>query len=230
MRMPAAHCGETSPHTRGELRAGGPQRSTRGKHPRIRGENYRHVAQRKTDGETSPHTRGEPTSPLHWQYGARNIPAYAGRTSVVIRQINESPKHPRIRGENVAPVNGRKSTPETSPHTRGELSACLRVVVRHRNIPAYAGRTSSARLSQSSARKHPRIRGENTKGTVPPAVIMETSPHTRGELRRTMKMSDDLRNIPAYAGRTMKEMKMAPPTRKHPRIRGENSIRMPYLV
>ena len=91
---------ETSPHTRGErfIKAT-PRVSHRnipayagrtlawflrnvayGKHPRIRGENFKHRRVLTMIQETSPHTRGEhsagsaSTSPL------RNIPAYAGRT------------------------------------------------------------------------------------------------------------------------------------------------------
>ena len=53
-------------------------------------------------------------------------------------------------------------------------------------------------------------------------IQRETSPHTRGELAQEASDYADLRNIPAYAGRT--PVVHGPPggTRKHPRIRGEN--------
>ena len=60
------------------------------------------------------------------------------------------------------PFGVERCTPETSPHTRGELCHCALIIC----------------LSQ----KHPRIRGENlSESNVTPKAI-ETSPHTRGEL------------------------------------------------
>ena len=71
---------------------------------------------------------------------------------------------------------------ETSPHTRGELSDLVRDSRTTGNIPAYAGRTNQSDLDATTCEKHPRIRGENQAMLQSLSLLMETSPHTRGEL------------------------------------------------
>ena len=90
--------------------------------------------------------------------------------------------HPRIRGE----------------HPRGRFRDR-----RHPGIiPAYAGSTSSRKMTQASRADHPRIRGE----------------HPRGRFR-------DRRHpgiIPAYAGSTSSRKMTQASRADHPRIRGEH--------
>ncbi len=50
----------------------------------------------------------------------------------------------------------------------------------------------------------------------------ETSPHTRGKRLFAWLVRDGLRNIPAYAGKTVQFSFDASSSEKHPRIRGEN--------
>ena len=70
--------------------------------------------------------------------------------------------------------------------------------------------------------KHPRIRGENWTLYRDRPWVSETSPHTRGELYAMATAAFRLRNIPAYAGRTIEPVDVAGAMQKHPRIRGEN--------
>ena len=54
-------------------------------------------------------------------------------------------------------------------------------------------------------------------------LVLETSPHTRGEPKRLLIKFKKRRNIPAYAGRTQEIANKIQEEKKHPRIRGENN-------
>ena len=92
-------------------------------------------------GETSPHTRGKRLFAWLVRDGLRNIPAYAGKTAIRLTAEQVSEKHPRIRGENYKLPKNHSWKSETSPHTRGKPQRIRRTRHRHRNIPAYAGKT-----------------------------------------------------------------------------------------
>ena len=131
------------------------------KHPRIRGENQVTFLSPSRLPETSPHTRGEPSALRIPKFRTRNIPAYAGRTRLILHVAVYAWKHPRIRGENSGAATRFGLYSETSPHTRGELSHPEPQVLIDGNIPAYAGRTWFRVRCAVATRKHPRIRGEN---------------------------------------------------------------------
>ena len=152
----------------------------------------------------------------------RNIPAYAGRTKT-LKPVEELwAKHPRIRGENVCSRGWCATDWETSPHTRGKRILLIHSLRWLRNIPAYAGKTTSCQKITLGSRKHPRIRGENPSASAEPGIVTETSPHTRGKPFSCLKSECPDRNIPAYAGKTYSTAFQRWVLQKHPRIRGEN--------
>ena len=153
--------GETSPHTRGKrlfawlVRDGlrnipayagktvqfSFDASSSEKHPRIRGENRDNACRDAGYRETSPHTRGKHSFFFRQALVERNIPAYAGKTHDEHASFSSDQKHPRIRGENYKLPKNHSWKSETSPHTRGKPQRIRRTRHRHRNIPAYAGKT-----------------------------------------------------------------------------------------
>ena len=66
--------------------------------------------------------RGKPSDPVARIVGERNIPAYAGKTTLTTSGLVKLMEHPRVCGEND--------------------QAAEVAVPRDRNIPAYAGKTS----------------------------------------------------------------------------------------
>ncbi len=92
------------------------------------------------------------------------------------------------------------------PRIRGESLACL-------------GR-------KWSRWKHPRIRGESYGCPAGQGDLMETSPHTRGKHPECFFRNSYLRNIPAYAGKAARLLRLHLVRRKHPRIRGESVIQL----
>ena len=94
-----------------------------------------------------------------------------------------------------------KSSPGSSPHTRGARDASLSQLAAARIIPAYAGSTPVSPTPARSRQDHPRIRGEHAlhrdgvdvhsgiipayAGSTSPLTDTQTapagsSPHTRG--------------------------------------------------
>ena len=94
-----------------------------------------------------------------------------------------------------------------------------------RNIPAYAGKTTSSRLLSSSCQEHPRVCGENISISVPEASWPGTSPRMRGKRLGQRVIFGKKRNIPAYAGKTNQHQTCLPNDPEHPRVCGENKVR-----
>ena len=72
-------------------------------HPRIRGEHWQTRPAGPTGLGSSPHTRGAQAELVAYLAQARIIPAYAGSTGRVPRDIVGAGDHPRIRGEHQGP-------------------------------------------------------------------------------------------------------------------------------
>ena len=71
------------------------------------------------------------------------------------------------------------------------------------NIPAYAGKTSRKCRKRNSIQEHPRVCGENFSGSQGKGVLEGTSPRMRGKQGREIIAFAKIRNIPAYAGKTI---------------------------
>ena len=76
----------------------------------------------------------------------------------------------------------------------------------------------------SWGKEHPRIRGENASRVRAHVSLPGTSPHTQGKLDKAWDMLLDERNIPAYAGKTIRKNTLTSTKPEHPRIRGENML------
>ena len=133
---------------------------------------------------------------------AGNIPACAGKTGGFRGVPGSNQEHPRVRGENSgAGISGSWAI-GTSPRARGKQRLIHAEPPKVRNIPACAGKTSQRHQQRSHNPEHPRVRGENTSGTISVASSMGTSPRARGKHNGGEPVSCFLRNIPACAGKT----------------------------
>ena len=129
-----AHAGKTVTYFSG--------RRTTKEHPRARGENNTSIKLAANCTGTSPRTRGKRGGGGADFLGARNIPAHAGKTRHQRQGHVEGEEHPRARGENSDLVSGSIFSSGTSPRTRGKPCRTHPHPVRHRNIPAHAGKTA----------------------------------------------------------------------------------------
>ena len=112
-------------------------------------------------------------------------------------------KHPRLRGEDPPSLRLLPCIKETPPLARGRLAGTLRPDRHQRNTPAYAGKT------------------EREDGIVSEAL--ETPPLARGRPAYLPLKQTCFGNTPACAGKTWRRSCATRSTRKHPRLRGEDS-------
>ena len=136
------------------------------------------------------------------------------------------PAHPRSRGENgevgLEPGGGGGS----SPLTRGKQDFGSYPLWEWGLIPAHAGKTAPVQLRAHADRAHPRSRGENGTTFAVNWSAKGSSPLTRGKLATVAAAGAAARLIPAHAGKTSAKCASSPPTRAHPRSRGENRFHL----
>ena len=175
-------------------------------------------------------------------HGLRNIPAYAGKTCAPPLRAYGCWEHPRVCGENVSPTPLAQFEWGTSPRMRGKRLRPALFAIENGNIPAYAGKTEPVRLRNQVDSEHPRVCGETRPCSIMgsnwsehPRVCGEnlhagdkrqvrggTSPRMRGKPELTRRMTRTLRNIPAYAGKTLQLQPDQVILEEHPRVCGEN--------
>ena len=135
--------------------------------------------------------------------------------------------HPRSRGENVDRPREDSRLGGSSPLTRGKQTLDPTRVGVTRLIPAHAGKTSLWLSIRSALRAHPRSRGENLVAQYVGSRDVGSSPLTRGKPELTPLEIDDLRLIPAHAGKTRGQESRHEGSPAHPRSRGENQAAKP---
>ena len=113
---------------------------------------------------------------------------------------------------------------ETPPLTRGRHKANLSASRIRRNTPAYAGKTPWEQRGSLRGWKHPRLRGEDPLNGAGNFPVMETPPLTRGRLENRRTPKRNIGNTPAYAGKTRGGNLGEKVLRKHPRLRGEDTL------
>ena len=166
--------------------------------------------------------RGKRLSGLGPCLSRRNIPAYAGKTDMSFSHDGLLSEHPRVCGENRESVHLVGDLFGTSPRMRGKQKSGRATRRCQRNIPAYAGKTTSLPWLLGLAQEHPRVCGENEIVAFAARETAGTSPRMRGKLLLILPPPNPLRNIPAYAGKT--RLWRSPPEKpqEHPRVCGEN--------
>ena len=171
-------------------------------HPRSRGENFAAVWGTLRDWGSSPLAQGKPPG-----NGRRNR---RGRA------------HPHSRGENTHTMREMTNELGSSPLTRGKPPPPASPAAPPGLIPTHAEKTSSLASSASSARAHPRSRGENCLAVCQSFQYTGSSPLTRGKPRPRATLRRQPGIIPAHAGKTNQSGPPLAQHRDHPRSRGEN--------
>ena len=106
---------------------------------------------------------------------------------------------------------------------RGKLGLLPLSCAAHRNIPAYAGKTFPTPNAGPAPPEHPRVCGENLLIGHARTLGIGTSPRMRGKLSNRRGALLLLRNIPAYAGKTVCRRLLCRRGWEHPRVCGENA-------
>ena len=113
---------------------------------------------------------------------------------------------------------------ETPPLAQGRPRLCVVASVMTRNTPACAGKTDRYGETKEGDPKHPRLRGEDPETKAIGLTIVETPPLARGRLEVDRAEAVRTGNPPACAGKTEAVADRISALRKHPRLRGEDSI------
>ena len=92
------------------------------------------------------------------------------------------------------------------------------------NTPAYAGKTTPLLLEGDLDGKHPRVCGEDPTVNEAGRIFEETPPRMRGRRLRFIRASIPCGNTPAYAGKTLPYHLAKAPSKKHPRVCGEDPL------
>ena len=150
-------------------------------HPRAGGEN---TAMQSLNGSipgSSPRGRGKlevwSEGSLRW----RLIPARAGKTRRILREVRPRQAHPRAGGENAPPLRRTLVPTGSSPRGRGKRMASLPRPAPSRLIPARAGKTFPGWLNRGARRAHPRAGGENGAWLCGCLGLWGSSPRGRGK-------------------------------------------------
>ena len=171
-------------------------------HPRSRGENRVRVLRRSWSLGSSPLTQGKRFGKLVEILDIGLIPAHAGKTPDESGCQAGAWAHPRSRGENSGGCEPPQLPRGSSPLTRGKRT------------------DQTGALTEDRA--HPRSRGENFKHGIEAPLDLGSSPLTRGKRASCGSRIDQLRLIPAHAGKTRSLPDAVTCGRAHPRSRGEN--------
>ncbi len=83
-------------------------------------------------------------------------------------------------GEHLVDYRARRAEPGSSPHVRGALGGTVTIIARGGIIPACAGSTRNANLSNANLWDHPRMCGEHFIEQTDAPRIVGSSPHVRG--------------------------------------------------
>ncbi len=192
----------------------------RGAHPRLRGVDIHRRWPHEIGEGSSPLTRGgrRVGSARGVEHGL--IPAYAGRTILLVWMFADDEAHPRLRGADHASSHFQLSPVGSSPLTRGGLLWDKKFDNGDGLIPAYAGRTRNLKTPYSISWAHPRLRGADSNWRRAMVARGGSSPLTRGGRVLRLLLGLVIRLIPAYAGRTQKGQGGYPTCGAHPRLRG----------
>ena len=205
-------------------------KSSRTVHPRLRGElSFTEALDIKKYG-SSPLARGTQSQAEIEEIIDRFIPACAGNSKRYLSFASFSTVHPRLRGELAATKALLKEPVGSSPLARGTRYAGPYIKLKARFIPACAGNSLAFRSIPFIFSVHPRLRGELETSARRARFITGSSPLARGTHLDVWRNSDNERFIPACAGNSPSS---AHPWRKcavHPRLRGELSIYLIFLI
>ena len=154
------------------------------------------------------------------------IPACAGKTPYGKRLIAPRGAHPRVCGENSIRSERLDRQTGSSPRVRGKLTGEGFIQGLNRLIPACAGKTRALGKVRSAAKAHPRVCGENRLGKITMPYEEGSSPRVRGKPVFRGSLRAGYRLIPACAGKTSRGNGCRARRPAHPRVCGENSIKI----
>ena len=171
-------------------------------HPRVCGENPLLLIIVSGLLGSSPRVRGKQNSGEVTQQPRGLIPACAGKTVGGGMGPVCGAAHPRVCGENSAPLQASSPSCGSSPRVRGKLWVPSSSSRTSRLIPACAGKTRPYRRASDRCWAHPRVCGENPCRCLKHRGSHGSSPRVRGKPSMSKRSPVRVGLIPACAGKT----------------------------
>ena len=175
-------------------------------------------------GGSSPLMRGKRDFVRACDLHGRLIPAHAGKTVPGPARWRVAGAHPRSCGENTRPMGFAAIAAGSSPLMRGKRVEALSEREPPGLIPTHAGKTARSCRLPTRRRAHPHSCGENRPMIAMCAVLLGSSPLTRGKHKEDRISGHGRGLIPAHAGKTHQATCPVPDTRAHPRSCRENNM------
>ena len=190
-------------------------------HPRVRGERGGNVSSDASSVGSSPRARRTLLGNLCARLGDRIIPACAENAHCLCHCAGRDADHPRVRGERPTDLYVIASLIGSSPRARRTLGDNEQLSIDERIIPACAENAVAASGRRSSARDHPRVRGERSVMSIAGRGSTGSSPRARRTPEPETGDAPLERIIPACAENARPPGATSTRRSDHPRVRGE---------
>ena len=174
---------EAHPRVGGENERTRASSSASSAHPRVGGENDIPPSLSPWRMGSSPRGRGKRDNTQQFFPHFGLIPAWAGKTTSILKRWQVYWAHPRVGGENSLSHTHARVTHGSSPRGRGKPSGKRVPRAARGLIPAWAGKTILHRLARCCVAAHPRVGGENYNAGSAHVLHAGSSPRGRGKLR-----------------------------------------------
>ena len=173
-------------------------------HPRVGGEQPPPAPPTAASPGSSPRGRGTDWPDFIHCWMIRFIPAWAGNSLRGYRPQTPRTVHPRVGGEQPAPIRHSAAYSGSSPRGRGTESLHHLLCVCARFIPAWAGNSVAFLGVLGGEAVHPRVGGEQAPSIVVEVMSGGSSPRGRGTGFHMVCHLAPRRFIPAWAGNSQK--------------------------
>ncbi len=198
-------------------------------HPRVRGEQFLVLSALAGIAGSPPRARGAG----HLQGASRSghgiTPACAGSRPDHQGGLIMFEDHPRVRGEQIRRGFQRLPWTGSPPRARGAGRGELGPRVQGGITPACAGSSCTCSPRPTRRSDHPRVRGEQVREPGRCRCGRGSPPRARGAERRPLARAGRVRITPACAGSSSPSLWSRTRSRDHPRVRGEQGARAPYM-
>ena len=192
-------------------------------HPRLCGEKPTHDENIFSWGGSPPPMRGKAWN-LFLNYNSFRItPAYAGKSFQHVESFKINRDHPRLCGEKA--LNGFSFTYllGSPPPMRGKEFEFHLPYLQKRITPAYAGKRTTMRSTQSAIKDHPRLCGEKFLPSAGNSPVTGSPPPMRGKACMRGDRQRFVGITPAYAGKSVHCRPLFCTGKDHPRLCGEKA-------
>ena len=192
-----------------------------GAHPRVRGDVKLGRIRHSTGSGSPPRARGRPICAGLAPFSPGLTPACAGTSPQWPAVSRSDGAHPRVRGDVLAAKTATMRDEGSPPRARGRPHGWHPLGQPAGLTPACAGTSTGLRAAGSVTRAHPRVRGDVSHAA--PTTVRNRGSPPRARGRRSDVAGSGPRHglTPACAGTSRSCPTTAPPSRAHPRVRGD---------